>query len=379
MRIDPFEMERLQAVHENLVKFNLSESGVSPLSVAELTGEGKGADDLASLKLGYPWSNGSPKLRANIARFYPGATAENVTVTNGGSEANFISFFGLLSKGERAAVMIPNYQQAWGLGRFFGDASDTYELVEGKESWELDASSLKKAVNKKTKLILVTNPNNPTGHVLTEEEMVLLVDAADRVGAWLVVDEIYRGAELAGGTGPTFWGRYDKLLITSGLSKAFGLPGLRIGWVVGPEKTVAKLWAYRDYTTLSPTSVSDQLATIAMAPMERDAIFKRTRKILRAQLPTLERWVASHGGVLSMIRPEAAAIGYVHYRLPVASREFYKRLMSEESVLVTTADLHGQKGKYIRIGYGYDEKELATGLARVSRFIERVQSETRKK
>src|SRR5262249_58286860 len=117
----------------------------------------------------------------------------------------------------------------------------------------LDLDELQRAVTKKTKVILVTNPNNPTGAVLTEEEMDAVVEAARRANAWLVADEIYRGAEVNGGpTSPTFWGRYDKLVVTAGLSKAFGLPRLRIGWLFPPPQAIERVWRPHDYTTPSP-------------------------------------------------------------------------------------------------------------------------------
>ncbi len=371
MRIDPFRMERLQSLYEKEVDYNLSESGVSPLRVEELLSGAPGRAEFLREKLGYPWGNGSPELREAIASFY-GAEADQVTVTNGGSEANHIVFWGLLEKGDRAAVMVPNYLQTWGLGRHYGAGSDTFRLVEDGGRWALDVDSLNKAVTKRTKLILVTNPNNPTGAVLTAEEMKQVVRAARRVGAWLVVDEIYRGAELAGGISPTFWGTYPKTLITSGLSKAFGLPGLRIGWVVGPPKTVAKLWSYRDYTTLTLSALSDRLASIAMQPKRREEILARTRRIVRTQLPVFDSWARSQADVLSYIAPQAGAIAYVHYRLPIGAAKLFGRLRVEESVLVTTADLHGMPGKYMRIGYGYDPDEMLKGLDRVAGLFRRI-------
>ena len=159
--------------------------------------------------------------------------------------------------------MLPNYLQSWGLSRAYSAKTTTFQLVEHKANnrWALDIESLRRAVTKKTKLIVVTNPNNPTGAVLNEEEMSELIRVARKANAWLLVDEIYRGAEVRDSITPTFWGRYDKLLITSGLSKAFGLPGLRIGWIVGPAKTIAQLCRYRDYTTLTPTFVIVSLAS----------------------------------------------------------------------------------------------------------------------
>jgi aspartate/methionine/tyrosine aminotransferase len=311
-------------------------------------------------------------LRARIGDVY-GAAAENVVVTNGGSEANYTSLWGLLEKGDRVAVMLPNYLQTWGLSRAYGAAADPYWMTEqtadGKPRWGLDVASLHAAVSKKTKLIVVTNPNNPTGGVLNEEEMDEIIRVARKANAWILSDEIYRGAEIAGGPlTPTFWGRYDKLLITSGLSKAFGLPGLRIGWIVGPPKNIAKLWSYRDYTTLAPTVLSERLAWIAMESSRRENILSRTRSLLQNHLPRLERWIHKHDDIFTYIPPVAGAIAYVRYQLPISSLALCNRLRDEESVLINPGD-HFGGGKYLRVGFGYDMDYTLRGLERSDKVL----------
>jgi aspartate/methionine/tyrosine aminotransferase len=373
MRIDRFDMERTQCLYENTVRYNLSESGVQPLRVEELLGNELGRDGLLGLALKYPESDGSELLRQRIALLYPGATAENVVVTNGTSEANYTTLWGLLDKGDRAAVMLPTYMQTWGLSRAYGGRADAYRLrLRGEGSarrWALDVASLERAVSKKTRLIVVTNPNNPTGAVLTEEEMDAIVHAARSVKAWIVADEVYRGAEIAGGPlSPTFWGRYSRVLVTSGLSKAFGLPGLRIGWIAGPPPVLARLCGYHDYTTLTPTMLSDRLARAALEPSRREEILGRTRRILRENLPRVEAWIRSHGEAFDYVPPVAGAIALIGYRLPIGSVRLFDRLRLEESVLITPG-AHFGIGKFIRIGFGYDVEKSLEGLARVSAFI----------
>ena len=366
MRIDLFRMERTQCLYENEVEYNLSESGVRPLRLEELL-EGEDRAGFLSHALKYPESNGSPELCERIAQFH-GVAAQQVMVTNGGSEANYTALWGLLEKGDHTAVMLPNYLQTWGLARAYGKTANAFYLVERMEGarmrWALDVDSLKRSVTSKTRMIVVTNPNNPTGAVLTESEMDEIIRAARKVKAWLLVDEIYRGAEVAGPISPTFCGRYDKLLVTSGLSKAFGLPGLRIGWIVAPAKTVARLCQYRDYTTLTPTYLSDRLARIVMGSARRETVLARTRKIIREQLPRLEAWIHSHDDIFTYIPPIAGAIAFVRYNLPISSSALFDKLRIEQSVLITPGDHFGVK-KYIRVGYGYDIDRTLKGLARV--------------
>ena len=375
MRIDLFRMERTQCLYENEVEFNLSESGVLPVAIGELVPEPE-RDAFCALTLKYPPSNGSPALREDIADFYGGgAGRKNVLVTNGGSEANFTVLWALLEPGDRLAFMIPNYLQGWGLGRAFGGRTDTFRLVErrgnGAVRWALDTQSLKQAVGRQTRAIMVTNPNNPTGSVLTEDEMDAVVDAARRADAWIVADEIYRGAEVRGGTSPTFWGRYDKVIVTAGMSKAFGLPGLRIGWVVAPETMVRRLARYHDYTTLTPTLISDRLAAIAMRPERRERLLERTRVIIRRNLPRVESWIRTHDDILDFVPPQAGAIALVKYKLPIASTALFDRLRTRHSVLITPGS-HFGIGRYIRIGYGYDIDRTLRALARVDEAFEEI-------
>jgi aspartate/methionine/tyrosine aminotransferase len=369
VRIDLFQMERTQCLYEHAVEFNLSESGVFPLRVEELLDGEVDVKKLLVLGLKYPESDGSTELRERIAQWYgKGATAEHVLVTNGGSEANFTVLWGLLEKNEHAAVMLPGYLQAWGLSRAFAANTKGFYLKErregGKLRWALDIDSLHRAVSAKTRMIVVTNPNNPTGSVLTESEMQEVLRVARKARAWLLVDEIYRGAEVGEVITPTFWGRYQKLLITSGMSKAFGMPGLRIGWIVGAPKTIAQLCRYRDYTTLTPTIVSDRLARIAMEPERREKILERTRGIIRLNLPRLENWIHSHEDIITYIRPVAGAITFLKYKLPISSSALFNRLIRERSVLITPG-AHFGAGRYIRVGFGYDVDYTLRGLAHV--------------
>ena len=298
-------------------------------------------------------------------------------MTTGCSEANYTTLWGLLEKGDRVAVMIPNYLQSWGLARGYAGRADAYRLVEKRRGlgtrWALDVASLERAVTKKTKVIMVTNPNNPTGAVLTGEEMGQIIRVAGKVGAWIVSDEVYRGAEVGGDTAsPTFWGRYPKVIVTAGLSKAFGLPGLRIGWIVAPPRQTAAFWAYQDYTTLTPSMLSDRLARAAMEPRKREEILARTRGIIRRHLPRVEDWIRGHADVLDYIAPVAGAIALVKYRLPIGSTALFDRLRLEKSVLITPG-AHFGIGRYIRIGYGYDVGKTLEGLARVDELFDELQ------
>ena len=375
MHIDKFEMERMQVQYENAVDYNLSESGVLSLKLSELL-DGQGDPEIfLNQELCYPEADGSPLLRERITQFYPDCKPSNITVINGGSEANYVSLWTLLEKGRRLAFMVPNYMQGWGLGRAYAEGVDTFHLVlreeNGQRRWALDVDELRQVVTPKTNVIMITNPNNPTGAVLTEDEMEVVVETARRVGAWIIADEIYRGAEVEGDTSPTFWGRYEKVVVTSGLSKAFALPGLRLGWAVAPEELIEQIWIHHDYVTTTPGLLNDRLAAIAMEPVRRDAILARTRKIIRSNLPFLEEWMTEYSHLFRYARPVAGAIAYFEYDLPINSTDLIERLRIEKSVLLVPGDQFGLD-KGIRVGFGYDIQKTLKGLVMMEEIVRRL-------
>ncbi len=361
-KIDLFEMERYQSQHWHLVDYDLSESGVLPMTIRELLGPAADAEAFLQIPLGYPLSEGSLESRAAIADWYPDATADNVTMMNGGSEANLLTLWSLLRGDDRLAFMVPNYLQGLGLGAVFGRGVDTFPLVEDGDRWALDLEGLERAVGKRTRAIMVCNPNNPTGGVLTEGEMEAVIEVAERVGAWIIADEIYRGAEVdTDATTPTFWGRYEKVVITSGLSKAFAMPGLRVGWTVAPSKVIERIWRHHDYSTLTPGLMSDRLTAVAMQPHVRENILARTRGIIRANLPLLESWLATQPA-LRACRPVAGAIAFAKVDLPVDTRYLVERIRTERSVLLVPGEMFGIDNG-IRFGFGFDVEHTLKGLA----------------
>jgi aspartate/methionine/tyrosine aminotransferase len=369
MRVEQFAMERMQSTYENEVEFNLSESGVRPLTPRELIEDTVGLEGLLDQRLVYTQSNGTPELRSAIAAYYAGATPDHVEVTNGGSEANFLATFRLVEPGDDVVMLVPNYMQTWGLARAFGGTIREWRLVEDHAAgrWRADLDALKALVNARTKLIVVCNPNNPTGARLTASDLDAIARMADTHGAWILSDEVYRGAELDGTETATMWGRSERVIVTSGLSKAYGLPGLRIGWIVAPPSLVSTLWSYHDYITIAPGALSDRLARVAVAPGRRARLFERTQSILRANLPVVEAWMREIGG-FTWIRPEAGAIVYVHYPHRINSTQLVTRLRVEQSVLIVPGDHFGMDG-YLRVGFGEPSEYTKTGLNRLGELL----------
>lgn len=370
MRYAPFRMERWQSTYEHRVEINLSESGVHPLTVAELI-ELSGRDiDLGSTLLGYGQSNGSDELRTLIADQYSGASDDSVLVTVGGAEANFTCFWHLFEGDAKAAIVLPTYGQVPGLLESFGSRLMPVHLRE-EAGWQPDLDALRDALRDGASFVLITNPNNPTGAALSPESMKAIADLTAEHGAWILSDEVYAGAETGDERTPSFWGVHDRVLVTNSLSKAYGLPGLRLGWIMGPSDLVTELWGRTDYTTIAPASVSDQLACAALQPDARERIGTRTRAIVRKNLGVLEQWMGSQDGRFRYRPPDAGAICYTHYDAPINSSEFAEKLRVEHSLLIVPGDHFGMD-HYLRLGFGNPEDELLEGLGRIRAAFDEV-------
>lgn len=365
----PFEMERYMSQFEQAVDYNLSESGVHPVVLKDLLADDPDRiDQLLSTELNYAYANGNPELRENIARLYNGATPENVLVTIGAIEANYNTVRALLSPGDEIIVMLPNYMQIWGIAKNHGYRLKTFHLEEDND-WAPDLGELEEALSDQTRLIAICNPNNPTGRILTQAEMDAIIDLADRVGAWILADEVYSGAErLVDEITPSFYGRYDKVVATGSLSKAYGLPGLRTGWAVASVDTIDKIWARHEYTTLSATALANRLAAIALSPEVRPRLIQRTRNYIRRGYPVLENWMEEHAGTFSVRPPAAAAIAFVRYYLNINSSELVDRLRREKSVLIIPGD-HFGLDRYLRISFGLPHDYLEPALDRIHELI----------
>lgn len=367
MKIERFEMERFQSAWETVVEYNLADSGVHPITLAALVDHSWIREVLAREQIGYGHTNGSPELRTAIAGLYHAAGPEHVLVTTGTAEANFLSTWALLEPGDEAVVMFPNYMQIPQLARAWGADVKAWWLREASQ-WEPDLVELDRLVTPQTKAIYVCNPNNPTGAVLSVDAMNAICATAARVDAWVVADEVYRGAELDGHLTPSFWGRYPKAIVTGGLSKSYGLPGLRIGWIVAPHDMTETLWSYHDYTTISPNVLSDHLARTALSPRTSQRLATRARLILAENLEMLTGWVGGLGGLITWIPPKAGAVAFLRYRPAVNSSEVCTRLRKEHNVLVVPGD-HFKMDGYVRIGYGGDKRLLEEGLRRTGELL----------
>jgi aspartate/methionine/tyrosine aminotransferase len=372
MPIELFEMERMQSTWENVVGYDMSESGVRPLTLRELVEMGFDLDAFLDVPLGYSQSNGTTELRERIATHYPGATVDHIEVTNGTSEANYMVALSQLRAGDDVAMEVPNYMQMPGVARSLGANVRTFRLRQDT-GWEPDWEEFERAVTPRTRLLYLSNPNNPTGAVLSEEAMRRIARRCDDTGTWLLSDEVYLGAEIDRPRTPSFWGMGERVVVTSGLSKAYGIPGVRIGWLVGPPALAAAGWTQHDYITIGPNKMSDQIARVAVEPRNRERCYARTREILRHNLPIAREWIESMGGALTWREPQAGAIALLRYRSEIPSLEVAERVRVNQNTLIVPGSHVGLEG-YIRIWLGGREDFLREGLRRIGTELSRLET-----
>jgi aspartate/methionine/tyrosine aminotransferase len=373
MRIDPFGLERWFAEYEHEADIMLAESGIRSLDASRF--------DLDPGRLGYVIpTNGDPTFRASVGDRY-GRSADEVLFTCGTQEANFLVFLSLLGderglggapgaegasgdavgSGSHAVVVTPTYQALHAVPDAFGDVSRVE--LEPPE-WELDPDAVAEAARDDTAVIVVNNPNNPTGRYHDEAAMRAVYDVAVDRDAYLLCDEVYR--LLAGEPQPPVasFGRHG--ISTTSLTKAYGLAGLRFGWIAGPEAVVDRAWRWKDYTTISPSLFGQHVAKQALGRRE-SRILTENRELAEKHRAIVAEWVERHE--LDWHDP-VGVNGFVTVPDGFDDAESFCRTVVEtESVVLAPGGLFGFPDRF-RIGFGLPTEELEEGLDRVSRVIE---------
>jgi aspartate/methionine/tyrosine aminotransferase len=373
VKIEPFALERWMTAHELSASYDIAESGILPLSANDLLAFEEPEERRAILEglletpLGYSEASGSLELRSTLANTYCDCGPEDILVTTGAIEANFLLFNVLLDPGDQVVAVNPAYQQLNSVPRAVGAEVALWRV--GPESYRYDLDELERLVTPRTRLIVVNTPHNPTGAMLSEEGLGRVYGLAESVDAWVLCDEAYRWLEVPGGdhfAPPAF--EYGPRAISVGtISKPFGLPGLRIGWMAAPAEIVSECWSMRDYVSLSPGKLSDALAILAFKHRER--IVERNRKIIGRNLEATNRFVEERSEFLSWTPPRGGLLALLRYELDVPSLELANRLSEERGVMLAPGSAFGYE-HHLRIGIGQDPPIFVEGLQRAGAFFD---------
>lgn len=376
MNYETFELERWMTYWELQVSHDICESGIKPLTLTDvltlLPDEAASSlrESLHSVPLGYSEARGTIELRTALANTYEKTTAEEIFVATGAIEANFLLFNVLVQPGDHVIVVDPAYQQLQSVPKALGADVELLSVVHD-DGYYYDLDELRAMVRPNTKLIVVNTPHNPTGAMLSEDQIIELIDIAKESDAWILSDEAYRWIEHPGGeTIPApMRGRYEKGISVGTVSKPFGVPGLRIGWFAAPAEITQAAWAVRDYVSLSPGKLSDLITTAIVT--HKDAIFARNDEIIGTNLQTANTWFAAHSDLVNWVPPRAGLLAMMGYTADIDSRTLGDRLAGEAGVMLAPGDAFGMPGR-LRIGIGQDPAIFREGLKRTSDFLKKL-------
>ncbi len=367
MRVDPFLVERFMGKYEHDVELNLAETCVKPFSLGEFlrfVGREDYLEELKDLQLTYGYVEGLPELREKISQLYDDLSPEDVLVSRGAIDANFLVFFSLVDPGDRVVSIFPAYQQLYSLPRAFGAEVRLLRLRE-EDSWYPNFEELSRLAQG-AKMIVVNNPHNPTGLLLGKEDLSHVCEIAERSGAYVLADESYYGLNIFGDEVPSMLDLCDRAIVTRSFSKSLSLTGLRLGWIATKdEEVMSELMAHRDYTTISASILLEHLALLALDNVDR--IYERNLQIVRRNFEILREWVESEP-LIDWIPPRGGTVAFPSYSMDMPSEELVLRLIREKGVFMVPGSCFEIEGHF-RIGFGGDSEELREGLRRFSELL----------
>lgn len=367
MTIRPFQLERFFARHEFSAPHLLACSDCESMSIDELLRlAGQSPDLLLNLRLGYTESQGDPALRATIASFYTSIPADHIVVTNAPEEAIFLTMWSLVGPGDRVVVQTPCYQSLAELARFRGASVHPWSMSETSARWQIDLDRLGDLVTPDTRLIVVNFPHNPTGYIPTAQQFEAIVAIAARYESWLLCDEMYRGLEYDPAQRlPAAADCYPRAISLWGMSKTFGLAGLRIGWLATPDRALVESWlTHKDYTTICCSAPSEVLARVAL--QNATAIINRNVAIIRDNLALVRGFMDRHAERFAWRPPLAGPIAFPRLREGSAAA-FCRAALEEAGVLLAPSTLFDFGDAHCRWGLG--RRSFPAGLAALDAYL----------
>ncbi len=351
MRLPDFEIERFFARFEFNTEYLLCASDCQSLSVSDLLAMETGASErLEQLWLGYTESRGSPALRRQIGGLYQSISPDNVLVVAGAEEGIFLAVQAILEAGDHVVVQSPGYQSLYEIARGIGCEVSLWTMRE-ENGWEPNPDDLDRLLRPSTKLIVINNPHNPTGYLMPASMLRRLCGIADERGIVLFSDEVYRGLEYRQEEQlPAACDLSERAVSLGVMSKAYGLGGLRIGWIATRDrKALARMEALKDYTTICSSAPSELLAEIALRHGE--SIMSRNRTLVTSNLALLRTFFERHADFVAWQPPKAGPIAFP--RLLLGDVEaFSSRAASQCGVLLLPGTVYGDRQHHFRLGFG---------------------------
>ncbi|MCC6146526.1 MAG: aminotransferase class I/II-fold pyridoxal phosphate-dependent enzyme [Anaerolineaceae bacterium] len=366
MNLQDFKLERFFAKYEFTTEFLLCTSDCESMSLGDVLALEQGAQEqLERVWLGYTESTGSPALRREIAKIYTSIEPDEILVHAGAEEAIFLFMHAVFQPGDHAVVHTPCYQSLTETARSAGAQVSAWRARE-ENGWALDADDLQRMLRPETRAVIINTPHNPTGYLMDAETMREVQRITQERGIVLFCDEVYR--ELEHNPADRLAAACDgnPLAVSLGvLSKAYGLAGLRIGWVATHNRAIyQKMAALKDYTSICNSAPSELLAEIALR--HREMLAQRNRELVLRNLTILDGFFARHAGLFFWPRPRAGSIAFPRL-IGQDVEAFCDRLAREAGVLLAPGSLFGDAGNHFRVGFGRANLPLA--VERLEKFL----------
>ncbi len=352
MKIPPFTLERYFAKHEFSAKYLLSSSDCESMTLPQLLemASPEMRSKWESLSFGYTESAGHPLLRAEAAKIYAGLGAENLLIA-APEEIIFLFMHALLQPGDHVIATFPGYQSLYEIARSVGCQVSTWEPVEA-ENWHFDLARLAELIRPETKLVVANFPHNPTGFIPSQTEYADLIEMLREKGIFLFSDEMYRFLEIeSGATLPSACEAYERAFSLFGMSKTFGLPGLRIGWMATQNQPLlARMLELKDYTTICSSAPSEILSIIAL--QNKEAIIAKQNARLAQNMALLDAFIAKYAQFFRLNRPRGGSICFPRMLGEESTLDFANRLVEEAGVMMAPSHIFGYSDHHFRIGFG---------------------------
>ena len=367
MNIEPFAIEQYFALYEFNIPYLLCSSDCESMSIEELMVlSGQTMSAFSSVRLGYTESQGDPLLRSAVAASYETADAQDVVILGSPEEGIYLTMRALLNPGDHVVVLTPAYDSLLNLARHISGSVTEWLIQPTDGQWVIDVAQLAELVTGETKLIVVNFPHNPSGFLPTREELDAVVAIAARHGAWLFCDEMYRGLELSGRESlPSVVDLYHRGLVLAGLSKVYGLPGLRAGWlVVRDDQLREEIINWKFYTSICPPAPTEFLARAALNV--RDELAGRSRRLIEDNLLLADAFFERWPDRFTWRPPVAGSVALVGLNQPSAT-DYCHRLAQEAGVLLLPSSCLGYDDKHFRMGFG--RENFGLGLAHYEAYL----------
>lgn len=352
MKINDFELEVFFGKYEFSAPYLLSQSDCESMEINELLSLEEGSkDEFLRQNLSYTEVPGNEELRNQISKLYKKITQDDVIVHAGAQEPIFNALNVLLDESDHVICQFPVYQSLYEVAKAIGCQVDMWKVNQGDEGFTMSFDELKALIKPTTKVICINHPNNPTGFIFNPDEMLELVDIARTNDIYLLCDEVYKGLEFDGISRDWFADLYEKAISIGVMSKAYGLPGLRIGWTCSQDQEVNdKLIKMKHYTTICNSGPSEFLATVALK--HSDKLLQRNKDIILENMKAADKFFAKHNDLFIVNQPKAGPIAFHRLNIDGPIEEFVIKTIEEVGVLLLGAYVYHIDEPYFRMGYG---------------------------